>query len=92
MNHLTTNGEAGISLHKQKEKLPLEGFNGRGGNSVLDGNNGRSCCYENCGEKDIAGSSSSQPDVVCVSEPLGFLMHLRYMIVGNTNRGSMFYL
>ncbi|XP_024027272.1 histone deacetylase 15 [Morus notabilis] len=64
MNHLTTNGEAGMSLHKQKEKLPLEGFNGRGGNSVLDGNNGRSC-YENCGEKDIAGSSSSQPDVVC---------------------------
>lgn len=72
MNHLRTNGEAEISLHKQKDKVPREGINGRCGNLGLDGTSARSSCDENCKAKHIAGSSSSQSDVICVREAIKF--------------------
>lgn len=65
MNHLRTNGGAEISLHKQKDKVPREGMNGRCGNLGLDGTSARSSCDENGKEKHIAGSSNSQSDVIC---------------------------
>ena len=71
-----TNYEAEISLCKQNDQVPCQGFNGRCGNLGHDGTSARIHCDGNCGQKNLAGLSSSsseniisssQPDVVCVS-------------------------
>lgn len=79
------NGEAEISLHNQ---APYQFSNGRCRSLGFDGSSARPCYDEKCGEKNISGMSSnstenqsanSQPDIVCLSGPHGYMIQIPVM-------------